>query len=175
LWTSASVSLSSNRCLYRCSFNCYFVSVYYRVYALDGVIPSKNPGYSDDPVLGRISAILVAPPHTARSLKRCLLRHERINTNTSAKLFLSTSSHTSINDASHVAILDDRGPGSTPKHPMALVTKLSVSDAARISSEAAPSDAIYRPGQEKNTPCGTEYRKSCEGIINVAHWPTNAL
>ena len=58
---------------------------------------------------------------------------------------------------------------------MALVIKLSVSGAARISSDAAPSDAVYHPGQEKKTPCEAEYCKSCEGILNLARRPTDAL
>ncbi|KAJ6626622.1 hypothetical protein B0H10DRAFT_1997879 [Mycena sp. CBHHK59/15] len=52
--------------------------VYYRVYALDGVIPSKTGFNAGNPFLGRIKATSVPPPHTVASLKRCLAQAENL-------------------------------------------------------------------------------------------------
>jgi hypothetical protein len=95
-------------------------SVYYRVYAEDGAIPSGNPVYTDDPSLGRILAKLVTPPHTAISVKRCLSHVENIDDKISTKLFVATSSQTPMDDTGRIS-LTYPGPGCTLNEPMALV------------------------------------------------------
>jgi hypothetical protein len=62
--------------------------VYYRIYAEDGAIQSANPVYTDDPSLGRVMAKLVAPPHTAMTLKRCISNVEKIDNAVPTKLFI---------------------------------------------------------------------------------------
>jgi hypothetical protein len=105
----------------RMSLKYLIFSVYYRVYAEDGAIPSGNPVYTDDPSLGRILAKLVTPPHTAISVKRCLSHVENIDDKISTKLFVATSSQTPMDDTGRISILAYPGPGCTPNEPMALV------------------------------------------------------
>ena len=125
-------------------------SVYYRTYAEDGAIPSKNPVYSDDPYLGRIPATRITPPHTAINLKKCLSGAEDIDINITTSLFNSASSQTPMEDGGRVSILAYPGPGCTPHEPMALVAVFPSS-----LSEAAAN----LPSQEGTTPVEIRYSK----------------
>jgi hypothetical protein len=111
------------------------LSVYYRLFAEDGPIPSRNTVYSDDPCLGRIRADLVTPPHTALNVKKCLSGYEEIGENTPTSLFVSASNPTPMDDTGSVSILACRGPGYSPSEPMALVCKFS---AKGSSPQVAP-------------------------------------
>ena len=130
-------------------------SVHYRLYAEDGPIESANPVYTDDPYLGRIVPKLVAPPHTALTLKHCLLSVENINNATNAKLFITTSSQAPMDDADSLSILAQPGPGSTPTEPLALVAKFS--DVARSPSDADKPEGVFILPQEGSTPFEAQY------------------
>jgi hypothetical protein len=80
-----------------------------------------NAVYPDDLYLGRILAKLITPPHTASSVGRCLSAVENIDNSTPARLFVSPSSQTPMNDATRLSITTYPGPGCTPNEPMALV------------------------------------------------------
>jgi len=119
--------------------------IYYRVYAEDGVIPSVNPVYSDDPYLGRLPAKFVTPPHTVINIKRCLSGFEKIDDNIPTNLFVSASSQAPMKSAGPVAILAYPGPGCTPNDPMALVAMFSSVDRDRlgvIQQETPPEGSV---------------------------------
>jgi hypothetical protein len=109
--------------------------VYYRIYAEDGAIPSKTNVAPGDPFLGRIKAISVPPPHTAKTVKRSIAKVECIKDRTSTILFLTPYSQLPTDDADKVAILNRTGPGSTPHEPLALVAKMSDSERSALESE----------------------------------------
>ena len=106
--------------------------VYYRIYAEDGAIHSKKP-VAPDPFLGRIKAISVPPPHTAKNVKRSIAIVECIEDHANSILFLTPYSQSPTGDAVKIALLNRTGPGSTPHEPLALVVKKSDSD--RLESE----------------------------------------
>ena len=106
--------------------------VYYRIYAEDGAIHSKKP-VAPDPFLGRIKAISVPPPHTAKNVKRSIAKVECIEDHANSVLFLTQYSQSPTGDTDKIAILNRTGPGSTPHEPLALVVKKSDSD--RLESE----------------------------------------
>jgi len=106
--------------------------IYYRLYTEDESIPSANPIYSNDPSLGRISANVVTPPHTAINLKRCLLAVENIHASISTSLFITASTQEPLDDKAKVLILQFPGPGCTPNEPMALVAKVSGADRSAL-------------------------------------------
>lgn len=149
------------------------LSVYYRVYAEDGAIPSTNHVYSDDPYLGRILAELVAPPHVVISLKRCLLSVENIDNTTIASLFIASSSRTPMDDGGRVSILAYPGPGCTPNEPMALVVKLSGSYKRPVDVKSP--EAVLLPSQEGPTPFetrySTRYKESSKSLILLTSAP----
>ena len=128
-------------------------SVYYRTYAEDGPIPSKNPVYSDDPNLGRILAKRVTPPHTVINLKKCLSNAEDIDKNITASLFVSASSQTPMDDSGHVSILAYPGPGCAPHEPMALIAMVSspsVTAPPRAEANLLPSGEGIMPRYSKD-------------------------
>jgi len=129
--------------------------VYYRVFAEDGAIPSANPVYSDDPYLGRILAKLVAPPHTAMTLKYCLSNFENIDNTTPTKLFIAPSSQTPMDDAGSVSILVHPGPGCTPNEPIALVIASADVDRGPLD-EDQPEGVLLLP-QGGPSPFKTRY------------------
>jgi hypothetical protein len=137
--------------------NARAVIVYYRVYAEDGVVPAMNPVYSDDPHLGRIMANLVAPPHTAFSLKHCLSNIENIDKSIRTRLFISTSSQSPMDDAGRVSIAMYPGPGCTPSDPMALVAGFSCADRGPLVT--ATPEPVLLSSQKGPTPFNPQYRK----------------
>ena len=117
-------------------FLCVWIClVYYRIYAEDGAILSKTPVAPGNPFLGRIKARSVAPPHTARSVKRSIAKVENIKDSTSISLFLTPFSHSPMGHTDKVAILNRTGPGSTPQEPLALVAKMSDSERNALEHE----------------------------------------
>ena len=98
--------------------------VYYRVYAEDGGLVPKSSLPANiclDSSVACIASTFVAPPHTIASLKRCLCRQEGFNDYTDAKLFLSLSSQSPLNDDRHSSILSNTGPGYQANVPLALL------------------------------------------------------
>jgi hypothetical protein len=138
---------------YHSSLNHPVFSVYYRVYAEDGAIPSVNPVYSDDPYLGRISAQLVTPPHTVRNLKDSLSGVEGVPENITTSLFISASNQTPMDDARRVSLFAYPGLGCTPHKPIAIV--------AKFSGEDRNGDI---PTGEGESPFERQYSKHFEGL-----------
>ncbi|KAJ7894407.1 hypothetical protein B0H14DRAFT_2683008 [Mycena olivaceomarginata] len=97
--------------------------VHYRVYAPDGVIPSKTGSDSNQPFIGRIKAMSVPPPHTAASLQRALAHAERIPDplGVRARLYRRPSDQTPIDDAAEMSILGASAIASTPGDALVLV------------------------------------------------------
>jgi hypothetical protein len=93
--------------------------VYYQVYKNNTAVKSKQPAHLD-PYVGRINIDLVSPPHTAKSIVRCISRNEELD-NMESRLFTNISSESPIGEG-HVSILTGDRPGSTPEDPMAFVT-----------------------------------------------------
>jgi hypothetical protein len=147
--------------LCRISLDYQILLVYYRVYAEDGAVPSANPVYSDDRYLGRITATLVAPPHTVISLKSCLSTVENIDDSVSTSLFIAASSRSPMDDAGRVSILAYPGPGCTPNEPMALVA--TISGAGKIP-EPDPLPVLEHP-----TPVEKRYCKCSHRLFKFAH------
>ena len=127
------------------------------MYAEDGAIPSVKPAFSDDLYLGRIMAKIVAPPHTAGSLKHCLSSIENIDDNISTSLFVSASSQAPMDDAGRLPELGHSGPGCTPGEPMALVAMIS--DHGRRSLDELRPETVLLPLQDGPTPFEAQYRK----------------
>lgn len=102
------------------------------------------------------------------SVKRCLLNVENVDDKTSISLFITTSSKTSMDNASRLSILAHRGPGCTPNEPIVLVA--SFLDSNKMTSRTAKPEAVLLPSQE-GTPLPFEkrYRKHCELLLTVAH------
>ena len=131
----------------------WILLVYYRIYAEDGAIRSKTPAAPGDPFIGRIKARSVPPPHTAKTVKRCIAKMENIKDRTSTSLFISPYSQSPMADADKVTgILNRTGPGSTPQDPLALVAKISDSERSALESgrrggleSVAESDTTLRP------------------------------
>lgn len=141
------------------------LSVYYRVYADDGAIPTSHPVYSDDPYLGRISAKLVTPPQTAINLRHCLSGAENIDEDIPTILFLSPSSQTYMDDTDRVPILANPGPGCEPDDPMALVV-IFPEDRRPLESVVPEADSV---SQEMLTPFEPEYCKKYGDLFEIAH------
>ena len=138
---------------------CVNLLVYYRIYAVDGAIPSKIPAApSGDPFLGRIKARSVAPPHTAQSVKRCIAKMENIKDRTSTTLFLTPSSQSPMGDADKVTIRNRTGPGSMPQEPLALVAKMS--DSERSALEFGGKGELASAAEPGTTSSGIRYRTS---------------
>lgn len=112
------------------------VAVYYRLYTADGDVTSKNPIDPDDASLARIDANLVPPPHTARSITRCISIYERDPRFLHSNLFVNIFSEVPI-DTGHFSILAREGPGSSPEEPLALV-ECSPVEVASSSRRSAP-------------------------------------
>jgi hypothetical protein len=98
--------------------------VYYRLYAQDGAIESKDPVSADDPSLARIMSSRVPPPHTVGSLKRCICKTEGLEDHNRASLFASVTSETSMDDGGRVSLLSNGGLGHVPEDPVALFIQL---------------------------------------------------
>jgi len=122
---------------YRNSLIYLTFSVYYRLYTEDESIPSAKPICSNDPSLGCISANVITPPHTAISLKRCLLAVENIDASISTSLFVTASTKEPLADNAKVLIIQFPGPGCTPNEPMALVANVSGADRSAIEVKKA--------------------------------------
>jgi hypothetical protein len=156
---------------YRDALNVPIFSVYYRVYAEDGAIPTANPVYCDDSYLGRILAQIVAPPQTAGSVKLCLSTFENVDPGITTILCLSLSSQSAMDFTSRLSILTHPGPGCTPHDPMALVVECSGKDhmPPRVKSkDPLPSRGAQMPSQ-------MGYGKTFEGVIGMAYFTVKFL
>jgi hypothetical protein len=109
------------------------VLVYYRVYIEDEAIDSRKPAYLDDKTLGRILATSVAPPHTVKSLKRCISKVEGIDSFSKCELFLDLTSNSPL-DEGPVSILSEQSIGSKPEKAIALVFSTPTEEVAPRTS-----------------------------------------
>ena len=107
-------------------------AVYYRVYLSEGKGDEKVKTFFDesDVSLGRINTLLIAPPHTAGSLKACIAKVEGLVTPGHAlykdmELFQDIDSDTIMSDTDVISFQDDTYPGSDEGDPVALVNATS--------------------------------------------------
>jgi hypothetical protein len=100
--------------------------VYYRVYTEGGALLPKSSAETGDPSVGRILGRSIAPPHTAASLKQRICVAEDIDDSSRAKLFLSCTARSAMDDNDYVSLLTGTGPGLFPHEPMALVGDCSL-------------------------------------------------
>jgi hypothetical protein len=103
-------------------------AVYYRVYSSEGKgeIKAKTSFDENDISLGRINTLLIAPPHTAGSLKACIAKVEGLVTPGHAsykdmELFQDMTSDTAMSDTDDISFQGDTYPGSEEGDPVALV------------------------------------------------------
>lgn len=104
-------------------------------------MPRVSPICPFDP--GRINANLVAPPHTAASIKRHLCKAEDVADYAYTRLFGDTSSSEPLDDGALVPILTGAGPGSTPSTPIALVVSSDIKTRSTASSPKTPNCECY--------------------------------
>ena len=136
------------------------ISVYYRIYAEDGAIPSKTPVTPDDPFLGRIDAISVPPPHTTKAVKHSIAKVENIKNRASTSLFVTSYNQSPMGDDEKVTVLNDTGLGSTPQEPLALVAKMSGSERSALESERRDGLASAEDSEPDAIPQEIRYRTS---------------
>ena len=96
-------------------------AVYYRLYTKGGPLESKNPIFSNDRSISRISSKSVRPPHTAASLKRYVYKIEGVEDPEKAALYLSLSEKKPVDDSARLALRGNSGPGSSEVDPVVFV------------------------------------------------------
>ena len=118
-------SLVDISCLYSALIG---FAVYYRVYLSGGKGDKKAKTSFDesDISLGRINTLLIAPPHTAGSLKAHIAKVEGLITPGHAlykdmELFEDMSGDTAMNDTDVISFQGDTYPGGDEGDPVALV------------------------------------------------------
>ncbi|KIK07060.1 hypothetical protein K443DRAFT_673636, partial [Laccaria amethystina LaAM-08-1] len=101
--------------------------VYYRVYSSEGGDKKAKTSFDENDIsLGRISTLLIAPPHTAGSLKACIAKVEGLFTPGHAlyedmELFQDVNSDAAMSDTDVISFLGDTYPGGDEGDPIALV------------------------------------------------------
>ncbi|KAJ7460397.1 hypothetical protein B0H11DRAFT_2315975 [Mycena galericulata] len=108
--------------------------VYYRVYALDGMLRCKK--HQENPFIGRIKATSVPPPHTVASLKRALVQAEGLPDPSGdfTGLFQTSDARTAMVTNARVDILTG-DLGATAHTPVALVFLTSPKELIRAASD----------------------------------------
>ena len=103
-------------------------AVYYRVYPSGGKVEEKAKTSFDesDISLGRLNTLLIAPPHTAGSLKAHIAKVEGLVTPGHAlykdmELFEDMSSDAAMSDTDIISFQGDAYPGSDEGNHVALV------------------------------------------------------
>jgi len=97
-------------------------TVYYRLYANNDALESKNPIYSNDRFVGRILFKSITPPRNVASLKRNLWKVEGFEGIPACDLYLSLSEKAHAEDLTRLPL---RGSGSSELDPMALVLNVT--------------------------------------------------
>jgi hypothetical protein len=120
--------------------------VYYQVFYRGGAVPSRAAVLPPNPesiFIGRTLAHLVAPPHTAASLKRHIIQIEKLakeqDIDAHSCLFLSISDREPVDGSVFMPIMDNLGPGASPNSALCLL----------IDADA-PSECLELP--EKRVP-----------------------
>ena len=102
-------------------------AVYYRVYSSEGGDKKAKTSFDENDIsLGRINTLLIAPPHTAGSLKACIAKVEGLVTPGHAlykdmELFDDMNSDAAMSDTDVISFQGDTYPGSDEGDPVALV------------------------------------------------------
>ncbi|KAF7351638.1 hypothetical protein MSAN_01596400 [Mycena sanguinolenta] len=131
--------------------------VYYRVYCPDGAIPANTAFDPRTPYLGRIPARSVPPPHNVVTLKRCLIKAEKLDDADGSRtvLYRAPDAPNNLGAADKVVIV---GPGvengATPDSALALVllsdltsdesAAIARMDLSRRHEEEEPKYLYYR-------------------------------
>ncbi|KAJ7792106.1 hypothetical protein B0H14DRAFT_3565035 [Mycena olivaceomarginata] len=147
--------------------------VYYRVYALDGMLRCTN---GPNPFIGRIKATSVPPPHTVASLKRALVQAEELPDPSGdlTGLFKTRDARKAMAKGARVDILTGE-LGATPQTPVALVFLADPEEALRVSdNDGVNSDdelptlyyRLYNRAGEEHSVCAFDRREPALGRIN---------
>ena len=116
-------------------------AVYYRLYTKEGSLESKNPIFSNDCSISRISSKSVRPPYTAASLKRYICKIEGVEGPEKVALYLSLSEKKPVDDSARLALKGSSGPGSSEVDPVVLVVdKGAVEKRPKSASNAGTSE-----------------------------------
>jgi hypothetical protein len=94
---------------------------YYRIYSDDDtMLEVVNRAYPADPFLGRVATFSIAPPHTARNVRRQLSKWEGANPKLMT-LYDPSREADSLGDNYPMLVWDSTGHGSTPACPLVLM------------------------------------------------------
>ena len=102
-------------------------AVYYRVYSSEGGDKKAKTSFDESDIsLGRVNTLLIAPPHTAGSLKACIAKVEGLVMPDHAlykamELFEDVNSDAAMSDTDVISFQGDTYPGSDEGDPVALV------------------------------------------------------
>ncbi|KAJ7288686.1 hypothetical protein C8J57DRAFT_1116244 [Mycena rebaudengoi] len=128
--------------------------VYYRIYDPDGAIVLKSLFDPGNPLLGRIIARSVPPPHTVSSLKRCIVKAENIEDPGGIRtcLFCTHTAIVPLLSVTKVQLIGSTGTGdgSTPQTAFALIftetlakEEKAVSDTIVLAESASDPQYFY--------------------------------
>ncbi|KAJ7430604.1 hypothetical protein B0H11DRAFT_2263146 [Mycena galericulata] len=140
--------------------------VFYRVYDPDGPIPTRR-GYEGSPLIGRIKATSVPPPHTVASLKRALILAEQLPDPSGelTTLFQTKDARSAMDTAVRVGILAGN-IGATPSEAVALVFHSTLSkEAVHVLSDTYLYYRLYIPGGEDKSARSFDKREPSLGRI----------
>ena len=130
--------------------NSAFISfaVYYRVYLSEreGEEKAKTSFDESDISLGRINTLLIAPPHTAGSLKACIAKVEGLATPGDGlykdiELFQDTDSDAAMCDTDVISFQGDAYPGSDEDNYVALISA-TADTAAHQKAKPTPGNVL---------------------------------
>ncbi|KIJ97319.1 hypothetical protein K443DRAFT_681592 [Laccaria amethystina LaAM-08-1] len=187
-----SEEVSQSETLPECPDDTNIHYVYYRVYSSEGKgeIKAKTSFDENDISLGRINTLLIAPPHTAGSLKTCIAKVEGLVTPGHAsykdkELFQDMTSDTAMSDTDDISFQGDTYPGSEEGDPVALVnatTNTAVDQKAELTPDGPYSNFTKRArltltlGYETNKPTWLSINKDeivhTDGVIVSVRSPT---
>jgi hypothetical protein len=117
--------------------------VYYRLFAKDNPLESKNPIYSNDRCISRILIKSLAPPRNVASLKKHLWKIEDFDGTPTNTLYLSLSEKAPADDLTRLPLTGGPRSGSSELYPMALVVETpnlrkKLAAASKVDSKSLP-------------------------------------
>ena len=95
--------------------------MYYRLYDEGGEIFSKTSFDNTDSSLGRLDTLCISPPHTALSLKYCIMEAEGVSPDRVCNIFEDEGGESTMKDGDTVALFSDNYPGISKEEPLAIV------------------------------------------------------
>ncbi|KAF7338851.1 hypothetical protein MSAN_02208000 [Mycena sanguinolenta] len=95
--------------------------LYYRLFTRNSKDTSEVEFNPNDPALGRIEKNLLAPPHSADSIKHQIARLEGKRIYAYAELYTSISAPQPIENNAYLYLMQDDSPGSKEDNPIILV------------------------------------------------------